>query len=67
MAGNMEDLSAQVQEKAPKFWGDLRNSGHPVVTSQGRTTYDRPPRARRLTEAELRQKARWVPPGYYGR
>ena len=58
MADNMEDLSGQVAEKAPIEFGNLRQSGHPTVTDEGRTVYDRPPVQRRLTEDELRQLAR---------
>lgn len=56
MIDNMEDLSAQVFEHAPVEFGDLKASGHPVVTSDGHTVYDRPPAIHRLTEAELRAK-----------
>lgn len=63
MQSAMEDLAGEggVARRAPVHWGDLRRSGHPSVTSDGQTVYDRPPYARRLSEEELRAKARLVP------
>jgi hypothetical protein len=63
MRAAMEDLAGQggVERRAPVLWGDLRRSGHPIVTSDGRTVYDRAPHARRLSEEELRAKARLIP------
>jgi hypothetical protein len=53
---------------APVEFGDLRDSGHPRVFSPSSTIrgdgiprYDRAPRQRRLTELELRAKARLIP------
>lgn len=59
----MEDLAGTggVATHAPVEWGDLRRSGHPSVTSEGRSVYDRAPLARRLTEEELGAKARLIP------
>lgn len=57
MAENMEDLSEQYYVHAPWEFGDLRASGHPTVTSDGHTVYDRPPNQPRLTEEELRDKS----------
>lgn len=54
MADNMENLSGEVERLAPIEFGPLHWSGHPTVTSQGETVYDRAPIAARLTEAELR-------------
>lgn len=45
-----------VYDHAPVEFGDLRESGHPTVTDEGHTTYDRPPLVPRLSEAELREK-----------
>lgn len=63
MAEAMEDLAEDggVAVHAPLDFGDLRESGHPEVTSNGETVYDRAPRQHRLTEEELRAKsrARW--------
>jgi hypothetical protein len=54
------DLVAQVEVHAPREWGDLRKSGHGQVTQGGRTIYDRPPKAARLTKEELRAKSRAI-------
>jgi hypothetical protein len=54
MIDNVEDLSGEVEKKAPVDLGNLRESGHPVVTSAGVTVYDRAPVQRRLTEEELK-------------
>lgn len=43
MRDNMEDLSGQVSRHAPVDTGKLRQSGHPIVESDGQTVYDRPP------------------------
>lgn len=51
-----EDLSTQVYQHAPFEFGDLRASGHPTVTSDGATVYDRLPLVPRLSESELRDK-----------
>jgi hypothetical protein len=63
MRSAMEDLAGEggVAKRAPLLWGDLRRSGHPSVTSDGSTVYDRAPLARRLSEEELRAKARLIP------
>lgn len=57
-----------VAATAPVLFGDLRDSGHPQVWApatslmgEGLPRYDRPPRQRRLTEFELRAKARLLP------
>lgn len=57
----MEHLSGQVKVHAPILFNNLRRSGHPIVTLDGRTIYDRPPEQRRLTEEELRalNRLRW--------
>ena len=60
MKRSMEHLSDQVELTAPREWGDLRKSGHPQVTQGGRTLYDRPPKAARLTKQELAAKSRAI-------
>jgi hypothetical protein len=57
MKRSVEHLSDQVELSAPREWGDLMKSGHPTVTAGGRTVYDRPPKAARLTTTELRAKS----------
>jgi hypothetical protein len=56
MAESMEDLAEDggVATRAPVLYSNLRASGHPSVTSDGVTTYDREPRQHRLSEEELR-------------
>lgn len=58
MTEAMEDLSGQVERYAPVLFENLRESGHPMVVDGGRTVYDRAPKQRRLTEAELREQQR---------
>lgn len=58
MEDNVEDLSGRVHDKAPREFGDLRDSAHPTVTDDGRTVYDRPPVRPRLSEAALKEKAK---------
>jgi hypothetical protein len=60
MRRSMEHLSDQVEITAPREWGDLRKSGSPKVTQGGRTLYDRPPKAARLTAQELKAKSRAI-------
>jgi hypothetical protein len=55
-----EHLSDQVELHAPREWGDLMRSGHPSVTRDGHTVYDRPPKAARLSRDELRLKSRAI-------
>jgi hypothetical protein len=52
----MEDLAEDggVATRAPVLYSNLRASGHPSVTSDGETVYDREPRQHRLSEEELR-------------
>lgn len=61
MAQNMENLSDQVKFHAPWEFNHLRRSGHPTVTLDGVTVYDRPPEVERLTEAQLKalNRLRW--------
>src|ERR1044072_5029440 len=58
MAECMESLSLSVWEKAPRDFWDLRQSGNPRVHVGGAEVYNRPPIVPRLTEAQLREKAR---------
>lgn len=60
MRRSMEHLSDQVEITAPREWGDLARSGAPKVTQGGRTLYDRPPKAARLSKEELRAKSRAI-------
>ena len=60
MKRSMEHLSDEVEVTAPREWGDLLKSGHPKVEQDGRTLYDRPPKAARLTEQELKAKSRAI-------
>lgn len=48
-----------VRLESPHWWGDLANSGHPVVTDDDTVVYERQPKARRLTDEEIRLKNRW--------
>ena len=56
LAECMEDLAEDggVATRAPVLYSNLRASGHPSVTSDGVTVYDRPPRQHRLSEEELK-------------
>jgi hypothetical protein len=53
---SMEDLAEDggVATRAPVLYSNLRASGHPSVTSDGVTVYDREPRQHRLSEEELK-------------
>lgn len=68
MARSMEHLSDQVEERAPVEFADLRRSGRPEVFQGGRRIFNREPKVHRLTEAELRRKARLrhLPPEILG-
>lgn len=58
MADNMEDLSREAGNRAPKETDALSQSGHPTVTDDGHTVYDRPPVVPRLSEAELKSRGK---------
>jgi hypothetical protein len=58
MADNMEELSKQVEIQAPIDISNLRRSGHPTVTDNGETVYDRAPQQSRLSEGELKELRR---------
>jgi hypothetical protein len=56
MIENTEDLAEDggVATRAPILYANLRASGHPSVSDNGVSIYDRPPRQHRLTEEELK-------------
>lgn len=56
----VEDLAEDggVATHAPVEYSDLRDSGHPSVTEDGVTVFDREPRQHRLSEDELKAKYR---------
>jgi hypothetical protein len=56
MRDAVEDLAEDggVATHAPVLYSNLRASGHPSVTSDGETVYDREPRQHRLSEEELK-------------
>lgn len=60
MIDAVEDLAEAggVATHAPVEFDDLRASGHPMVTSDGETVYDRAPRVARLSEEELKAKTK---------
>lgn len=58
MTHNVERLADDSSHRAPREVGDLSRSAHPSVKSDGATVYDRPPEVPRLSEAELRAKAK---------
>lgn len=58
MADAMEHYSRFVHDNAPWEFGDLRDSGHPMVYDGSDLVYDRQPAVHRLSEAELREKDR---------
>jgi hypothetical protein len=70
MENSMEDLAEAggVATFAPVEFDDLRRSGHPRVWVGARLLFDREPRQHRLTEQELRIKARLrkLPPEIIG-
>jgi len=54
MIDNVEHLSDQVAIRAPIEFDNLRQSGHPTVTSDGEVVYDRAPKQERLTPEQLK-------------
>lgn len=68
MSRSMEHLADAVEVHAPREFGDLGRSGHPEVFSGERQVYDRDPKQHRLSEYELRLKARLrhLPPELIG-
>lgn len=52
MIDNVEDLAAEYRDRAPRESGALSDSGHPTVTDDGETAYDRPPVVPRLSGGE---------------
>lgn len=67
MIEDAEKLADDSAAKAPLEFGDLRESAHPTVTSDGVTVYDRPPIVERLSESELREKDKQRKAGDYRR
>jgi hypothetical protein len=57
MIGVVEDLSQEVYDRAPWEFADLRASGHPTVSENGRVVYDRAPLCKRLDPEELAIKS----------
>lgn len=69
MAKSVEHLSDEVELQSPREFGDLMRSGHPSVSLGVRgVVYDRPPKVRRLTAAEIKMKDRLrkLPPEIIG-
>ena len=68
MKNAAEHLSDEVETSAPREFGDLLRSGHPSVTQGGLVKYDRAPKQHRLSDGELRAKARLrkLPPELIG-
>lgn len=62
MERSMEHLSGELKIHAPILFNHLRRSGHPIVTKDGVTVYDRPPEVPRLTEEQLRAQSRLLWP-----
>jgi hypothetical protein len=58
MERNVEALSREVFDKAPRDFWDLRESAHPSVLNAGMPVYDRAPVVHRLTPGQLRVKDR---------
>lgn len=46
----------EYEQRAPKEFLDLSRSGHPIVTDDGETVYDKAPAVARLSEEELKRK-----------
>lgn len=61
MVDNVEYLSAQVEQRAPVEFDNLRRSAHPTVTRDGGVVYDRAPAVTRLSREELNalNRGRW--------
>lgn len=66
MERNVEDLSKEVFDKAPRDFWDLRESAHPRVLNDGMPVYDRAPVVPRLTPGQLAVKARLKAQGLGG-
>lgn len=58
MQHGVESISMGVYEQAPIEFGDLKNSAHPSVESNGTLIYNRPPLHDRLSKEALREKSR---------
>ena len=66
MSRSMEHLSDQVEVTPPASGVTCCKSGHPKVEQDGRTLYDRPPKAARLTEAGAEGQVPGHPAGAAG-
>lgn len=66
MEANVEELSKEVFNKAPRDFWDLRESAHPRVLNEGVPVYDRAPVVHRLSEGALRVKVRLKAQGLGG-
>jgi hypothetical protein len=66
MERNVEDLSKEVFDKAPRDFWDLRESAHPRVLNGDQVIYDRAPVVHRLSPGELKIKARLKAQGLGG-
>lgn len=62
MVEQVEAWVARSRVQTPIWWGDLPNSHAPTVVDDGARVYARPPKARRLTDEELKHKNRWPHP-----
>lgn len=61
MVHQVEAWAVRSVAQTPIWWGDLPNSHAPEVVDDGEIVYRRPPKARRLTDEELKLKNRWHP------
>lgn len=66
MSDAVEDLSTRAEALTPVEFHDLADSGHPSVTVGDAVVYDRPPVVPRLTEEQLKAKARLRDLGFGG-
>ncbi|HYF73154.1 MAG TPA: hypothetical protein VD864_10060 [Nocardioides sp.] len=66
MTANVEDLSKEVFNKAPRDFWDLRESAHPRVVNDGEPVYDRAPTVHRLSPGALKVKSRLKSQGLGG-
>lgn len=57
MIDNVEDFVVDAEVTTPVEFGDLAQSGHPSVTSDGEVVYDRAPVIHRLSKEELDAKS----------
>lgn len=62
-----EELAKRSSGLAPIEFGDLRESAHPTVESEGAVVFDRPPHIPRLTKEQLKAKDKLRRQGNYAR